>query len=173
VNHHIPDDLATVIDKSMTRSRSGRYQTAMEFRDALLKFLRRFNPQYRRTKLSRFLKKLWATEIEKELRNLEDVVLDASIPAGFGKNLIADALGPDAVYSRFTPNPTTRTDSADEDEKEPTADGEHSLHKARTLLIDSQEAESAPPPAAHGTKKMEAEVVRDDQTIVNPTQNDS
>jgi serine/threonine-protein kinase len=164
INHHIPDDLAAVIDKSMTRSRSGRYQTAMEFRDALLKFLRRFNPQYRRTKLSRFLKKLWASEIEKELRTLEDVVLDASMPGGLGRNLIADVLGPDAAYSRFTPNPTTRTESADEEDD--------SLHRAATHLIDSQEAEAAHPRAGHGTKRVDADIGRDEPTIVNPTQGD-
>ena len=110
VNRHIPPELQHVIEKSMTRSRSGRYQTSMEFRDALLGFLRRYNPKYRRTKLARFLKKLWAEEIEKELRAMEDFVLDASPSEDLGRNLIADALGPDATYSKFSPNPTSNVD---------------------------------------------------------------
>ncbi len=106
INPHIPPDLAQIIERSMTRSRSGRYQTSLEFRDALLAFLRRFNPRYRRTKLSRFLKRIWAGEIDRELRAMEEYVLDASPVANFGRNLIADVLGPDAAYNDFNPNPT-------------------------------------------------------------------
>jgi len=106
VNPHIPEELQRIIEKSMTRSRSGRYQTSMEFRDALLGFLRRYNPKYRRTKLARFLKRLWSEEIEKELRAMEEFVVDASPVENLGKNLIADSLGPDAAFSTFSPNPT-------------------------------------------------------------------
>jgi serine/threonine-protein kinase len=141
VNRHIPDELQHVIEKSMTRSRSGRYQTSMEFRDALLGFLRRYNPKYRRTKLARFLKKLWAEEIEKELRAMEDFVLDASPSEDLGRNLIADALGPDATYSKFSPNPTS---SANADraisgisgiESDKTVDDP--VHEAKTEMIAS------------------------------------
>jgi serine/threonine-protein kinase len=142
VNRHIPDELQHVIDKSMTRSRSGRYQTSMEFRDALLGFLRRYNPTYRRTKLARFLKKLWAEEIERELRAMEDFVLDASPSDDLGRNLIADALGPDATYSKFSPNPTTSANDADRavsgisgiESEQPLDDP---VHEARTEMIAS------------------------------------
>jgi len=139
VNRHIPPELQHIIEKAMTRSRSGRYQTSMEFRDALLGFLRRYNPKYRRTKLARFLKKLWAEEIEKELRAMEDFVLDASPAEDLGRNLIADALGPDATYSKFSPNPTSNVDpdravsgvSGIENEK--TLDDP--VHEAKTEMI--------------------------------------
>jgi hypothetical protein len=113
----------------------------MEFRDALLGFLRRYNPKYRRTKLARFLKKLWAEEIEKELRAMEDFVLDASPSEDLGRNLIADALGPDATYSKFSPNPTS---SANADraisgisgiESDKTVDDP--VHEAKTEMIAS------------------------------------
>ena len=132
INHHIPSDLAFVIDKSMSRSRSGRYQTSLEFRDALLGFLRKYNPKYRRTKLARFLKRVWEDEIETELRKMEEFVLDARPAEDLGRNLIADALGPDAAYSRFSPNPTKTTS---EDEETARADA---VHHAKTEIIDAR-----------------------------------
>lgn len=131
VNRHIPPDLAFIIEKSMSRSRSGRYQTSIEFRDALLGFLRKHNSKYRRTKLARFLKKVWAKEIEQELRAMEEYILDASPAEDLGRNLIADALGPDAAYSHFSPNPT-KTISGDE-----TARIDPAVHHARTEIIDA------------------------------------
>jgi serine/threonine-protein kinase len=171
INHHIPPELAKVIEKSMTRSRSGRYQSSMEFRDALLNFLRRHNPKYRRTKLARFLKKLWAEEIEQELRAMEDFVLDAAPPhADFGRNLIADALGPHAQYSRFNPNPT-RTSS--EPEMPPDA-----VHKARTEIIDSRSHRPKPRrdddvPEPHEDRTLQnrtpgSEVPGDKTVVSNP-----
>lgn len=134
VNRHIPPELARIVEKSMTRSRSGRFQSSMEFRDSLLEFLRRHNPRYRRTKLARFLKRLWADEIESELRAMEDFILDAAPAAGdLGRNLIADALGPDAAYSRFNPHPTRTTPEDGTPAHEP------SVHHARTEIIDSRQ----------------------------------
>jgi hypothetical protein len=110
LNPHIPPALGDIIDRSMSRSRSGRHQTALEFRDDLLRFLRELNPTYRRTRLARFMKKLWADEIDQDLRALEEYVLDLSPgEADYGKNLIADALGPDAAYNQWSPNPTRVT----------------------------------------------------------------
>ncbi|MCC7535324.1 MAG: protein kinase [Deltaproteobacteria bacterium] len=105
VNPQIPAHLGRIVEKGMARSRSARYQTAQEFRDALLGFLRAANPKYRRTKLSRFLKALWAAEIEHELRALEEYILDDRLSGDFGQNLIAASLGADAPFTKFTPNP--------------------------------------------------------------------
>ncbi len=138
VNPHIPEELQRIIEKSMTRSRSGRYQTSMEFRDALLGFLRRYNPKYRRTKLARFLKRLWSEEIEKELRAMEEFVVDASPAEDLGKNLIADSLGPDAAFSTFSPNPTSTINPEEIDglgnlAEEKTVDDP--VHDAKTEMI--------------------------------------
>lgn len=117
VNPLIPEPLAAIIERSMSRSRSGRYQSCMEFRDALLDFLRSHNGKYRRTKLARFMKKIWADDIEKELRALEEYLIgeDVSDASNFGKNLIADALGPDAAFSNFSPSPTRSHPASDDD----------------------------------------------------------
>ncbi|MEM9194545.1 MAG: serine/threonine-protein kinase, partial [Myxococcota bacterium] len=125
INPHIPDELAEVIKRSMARSRSARFQTSMAFRDALLQFLRNHNNKYRRTKLARFQKRIWAKEIETELRAMEDFVLDAGPVESFGENLIADALGPDAAFSKFSPEPTRTSGPHDP------------VHAARTEIIET------------------------------------
>lgn len=108
VNPHIPPELALILEKAMARSRSARYQSALEFRNALLTFLRVYNPNYRRNKLAQFLKRTFEQEIERELRAMEDYVVDATPHENvdLGTNLIAGALGPDAPFSRFHPSPT-------------------------------------------------------------------
>lgn len=169
INPHTPPELARIIEKSMTRSRSGRYQSSMEFRDALLNFLRAHNPKYRRTKLARFLKKLWDDEIEQELRAMEDFVLDAAPPAeNFGRNLIADALGPDAAFSRFNPNPTRTSSSPDQEEVE------GGVHHARTEIIDAQRSAKTRREAAdEGTGQGGgAEDLPGDKTVVSPPRRD-
>jgi len=104
---HLPDELCAIIDKSMARSRSARFQSALEFRNALLSFLRHHNPGYRRTRLAGFMKRVFSDEIERELRAMEDFVVDVSVRGeDYGKNLIASALPKDAPFNRFSPNPT-------------------------------------------------------------------
>lgn len=110
---HLPEELCAIIEKSMARSRSARFQSALEFRNALLSFLRRHNPSYRRTRLASFMKKIFQDEIERELRAMEDFVLDVSVRGeDFGRNLIASALPKDAPFSRFSPNPTGSVQAA-------------------------------------------------------------
>ncbi|MAQ17688.1 MAG: serine/threonine protein kinase [Sandaracinus sp.] len=111
----LPEPLARIVDRSMARERRDRFQTAAEMRDALVDFLQSHAPGYRRTRLARFMKHVWAEEIEADLRALEDFVLD--LPEGpaenLGTNLLADELGPDAAYARFSPMPTRVTRAAD------------------------------------------------------------
>ncbi|MEM9074648.1 MAG: serine/threonine-protein kinase [Myxococcota bacterium] len=107
VNPDLPPALAAVIDKSMTRARTGRYQSALEFRDALVRFLKEYEPSYRRTRLARFMKHLWEEEIEADLRLLEEFVTDLPTTIeNLGRNLLADDMGPDATYSKFSPRPS-------------------------------------------------------------------
>jgi hypothetical protein len=44
----------------------------------------------------------FAADIEKELRLLEEYVIDNADPTKVGENLLADVLGPNAVYTQFT-----------------------------------------------------------------------
>jgi serine/threonine-protein kinase len=130
LNPQIPPELAGIIEKSMARSRSARYQSALEFRNALLTFLRGFNPAYRRNKLAQFMKRAFTEDIEKELRAMEDYVIDAAPAVGdFGKNLIASALGPDAPFSRFSPSPTKSSLVEGADDAAP-------VHSAKTEIFD-------------------------------------
>jgi serine/threonine-protein kinase len=75
----LPEELCEIVEKAMARSRSARFQSALEFRNALLSFLRHHNPGYRRTRLAGFMKKIFHDEIERELRAMEDFVLDVSV----------------------------------------------------------------------------------------------
>jgi serine/threonine-protein kinase len=103
----LPEELAQIIEKAMARSRSARFQSALEFRNALLSFLRRHNPSYRRTRLANLMKRIFQDDIERELRAMEDFVVDVSVRGeDFGRNLIASALPKDAPFNRFSPHPT-------------------------------------------------------------------
>ena len=133
VNPSVPEELDEIIRKSMARSRSARFQSAMEFRDALLDFLRAYNSNYSRSRLSRLMKTLWSKEIEHELRQMEEFVADQSTEDNFGKNLIADVLGPDAAFARFNPNATQHTDL----EAPMLTEAEEA--QARTILLDSND----------------------------------
>jgi serine/threonine-protein kinase len=139
LNPDVPEDLGRIIEKSMSRSRSARYQSALEFRNALLTFLRGYNPAYRRNKLAQFMKRVWREEIERELRAMEDYVVDVSDAerADYGKNLIAAALGPDAPFSRFSPSPTRSNASGEEA-------GE--VHQQKTEILEGAPQRGGPPP---------------------------
>lgn len=120
VRPEIPPQLALILEKAMARSRSARYQSALEFRNALLTFLRSYDPGYRRNKLAQFLKRIFADEIEKELRAMEDYVIDAAGDAvDLGRNLIAQALPPDAPVNRFSPSPTRSSSVAGASDESP------------------------------------------------------
>ncbi len=136
LNPQVPPELAAIIEKAMARSRSARYQSALEFRNALLTFLRGFNPSYRRNKLAQFMKRAFTDDIEKELRAMEDYVIDAApVQGDFGKNLIASALGPDAPFSRFSPSPTksSSVEGGDGESEAPP------VHAAKTEIFDPKQ----------------------------------
>ncbi len=112
VNPDLPPLLAEIINRSMARSRKARFQTSLEFRDALVRFLKSYAPDYRRTRLARYMKRVWATEIEEELRTLEEWAIDLEAveqEIDLGQNLLAAELGPDAQYAKFSPRPTRIT----------------------------------------------------------------
>ena len=183
IEPRIPPTLAAVVERAMIRSRSGRYQTALQFRDALLTWLQIASPQYRRTKLARVMKRLFAKEIDAELRAMEDFVLDVVAPTDLGRNLIADALGPDAPFARFSPSPTRSTApasdfaGADDESSLPPVDVEDPLHLARTEILDARRIGVAPkrkkptrvPLEPNRTRPLAAEPdMSDEKTNVSP-----
>ena len=98
----LPDELVDIMERLMTRSRSQRFQSGGELALALRVFLDRYKPGYRRSHFGRFMRREFADEIERELRLLEEYVIDHADPTKVGENLIADALGENAIYTQFT-----------------------------------------------------------------------
>jgi len=102
----VPRELEGIADRCLTRSRAHRYQTADEVANALREFLQDYMPNYSRSHLGRYVRKQFATEIERELRMLEEYVVEDAPDEDVGENLIANVMGPDAKYSQFTPRPS-------------------------------------------------------------------
>jgi hypothetical protein len=97
----VPEELNDILDKLMSRSRSQRYQSGAELAEALRAFLDRHRPGYRRSHFGRFMRATFEADIERELRLLEEYVIENADPSKVGENLIAEALGQDAPYTRF------------------------------------------------------------------------
>jgi serine/threonine-protein kinase len=97
----VPEGLASIVERALSRQRAARFGSADEMAAALKAFLLELAPGYGRSTLGRFLRGLFEREIDRELRLLEEYVVgDASDDVGV--NLIADAMGPRAAYTRFT-----------------------------------------------------------------------
>jgi eukaryotic-like serine/threonine-protein kinase len=107
----VPAELVSIVGRALARSRDERYQSGDDMAAALRRFLARHAPNYTRSTLGRFLRRLFEPEIERELRILEDYVVGAP-DADVGVNLLADALGPAAPYTLFSPEPPSQTLSA-------------------------------------------------------------
>jgi eukaryotic-like serine/threonine-protein kinase len=98
----VPEELNDILNKLMSRSRSGRFQSGAELALALRLFLDRWKPGYRRSHFGRYMRTTFEADIERELRLLEEYVIDGGDPEKVGENLIADALEEDAPYTQFT-----------------------------------------------------------------------
>jgi eukaryotic-like serine/threonine-protein kinase len=103
----IPADLEAICDRCLTRSRANRYQTAAEAEADLRAFLAAYYPSYSRSHLGRFVRKMFATEIEKELRMLEEYVLDEVVSDDVGENLISGDAEFESDDVPFQPKPTS------------------------------------------------------------------
>jgi len=132
LNPKVPDELCAIVDRAMARSRSERFQTAYDFSQALRRFLAKYAPRYQRSHLAHLLRTLFATDIESDLRQLETYELEGAPTeiADMGVNLIADVLGPDAPYSRFTPMPHASPPPIPKQPRRP-----FDLHAAETLIL--------------------------------------
>jgi hypothetical protein len=101
--------ISAIADRCLARSRAHRYQTAQDAGETLRGFLKRYMPGYSRSHLGRYVRKMFASEIERELRMLEEYVLSEEVSDDVGENLIEDVLGPGAEFVGFSPRPSGDT----------------------------------------------------------------
>nr|HEX4317512.1 serine/threonine-protein kinase [Kofleriaceae bacterium] len=159
----IPPELETITDKCLTRSRANRYQTAAEVEGDLRTFLRKFMPNYSRSHLGRFIRKMFAAEIERELRMLEEYVMGEEVSDDVGESLMVKDEDFEPPEVPFQPKPTSVSIAAVGDfsgesnfttmpkvERQELPD----LHAANTVILDagrgrrSAPAQVQPPPTA-------------------------
>jgi serine/threonine-protein kinase len=160
IEKSIPLALNDIVNRLMSRSRSQRFQSGDELAAALRAFLDRHKAGYRRSHFGRFMRGEFAAEIERELRMLEEYVIERADPSAVGENLIADALPADAPYSQFTAASASTTARGDDLHAQPTRilttstaapDREtrifgaprptDDLHEESTRLLDAPDAE--------------------------------
>jgi serine/threonine protein kinase len=103
----IPPELEAITDKCLTRSRANRYQTAAEVEGDLRAFLSKFMPNYSRSHLGRFVRKMFATEIERELRMLEEYVMTEDPSDDVGESLMQPDEDFEPPEVPFHPKPTS------------------------------------------------------------------
>jgi serine/threonine-protein kinase len=103
----IPPELEQITDRCLTRSRASRYQTAAEAEGDLRAFLRKFMPNYSRSHLGRFIRKMFATEIERELRMLEEFVMTDEPSDDVGESLMVRDEDFEPPEVPFQPKPTS------------------------------------------------------------------
>ncbi|HEY3351900.1 MAG TPA: serine/threonine-protein kinase [Polyangia bacterium] len=142
-NPEVPPTLCAIVDRALARSRSDRFQSARDFGEALREFLKTHYPRYHRNRLAHLMRRLFAAEIERDLRLLEDYIVEGAATAEHevGVNLIADALGAEATFSRFTPIAPEHGPGA------PVPDApDYDLHRAETVILPLRRARLTPPP---------------------------
>jgi serine/threonine-protein kinase len=161
----IPPELEAIADKCLTRSRANRYQTAAEAEAELRTFLRKFMPNYSRSHLGRFIRKSFAAEIERELRMLEEYVLDEDVSDDVGESLMSRDEDfeppevpfqpkPTSVSILATPDASDASDSSGANEFSsesnhttmPKADRHEDLHGATTVILENGRGRNAPRP---------------------------
>ncbi len=153
----IPNELEQIADRCLTRSRANRYQTAAEAEGDLRAFLRKFMPNYSRSHLGRFIRKMFATEIERELRMLEEYVMTDDVSDDVGESLMVRDEDFEPPEVPFQPKPTSVSiiaareasgsasrDSVNDDfsgdsnfTTMPKLDPHDDIHQQNTLILDT------------------------------------
>jgi serine/threonine-protein kinase len=174
----IPPELEQIADKCLTRSRANRYQTAAEAEGDLRAFLRKFMPNYSRSHLGRFIRKMFAQEIERELRMLEEFVLSDAPSDDVGESLMVRDEDFEPPEVPFHPKPTsvsvqavspndfssesnfTTMPKVDEHGRRIDRLDSEDIHGAKTVILDGprgrnsrqRPAQQPPPPPARKSK---------------------
>lgn len=144
-----PAELEAITDRCLMRSRANRYQTAAEVEADLRGFLRKYLPTYSRSNLGRYVRKMFAQEIERELRMLEEYVLADDVSDDLGVNLIASGDDFQAAEVPFQPKPTSTHIAIGPDAfgdasqiaqqpAPPRALGNPEIHDANTMILDTR-----------------------------------
>ncbi|MEZ4367069.1 MAG: serine/threonine-protein kinase [Kofleriaceae bacterium] len=169
----VPRELEAIADRCLTRSRAHRYQSASEVEHDLRNFLAEHAAAYSRSHLGRFVRKMFAAEIDRELRMLEEYVLAEVVSDDVGENLIprSEDYEPDAVPFQPKPTETSAAAFTEPGEGLPAATGTgdwsdassvatqprgksqgtaDALHRADTALLEAGRGRRTrpPPPAA-------------------------
>lgn len=172
----VPNELANIVDRCLVRARAQRYQTAAEVEADLRQFLAAYYPTYSRSHLGRYMRKMFAVEIDKELRMLEEFVLSEEVSDDVGENLITgDAeFVPDDVPFRPFPSTssgarydaerdfagdssvTTSPKTLGHDARRTAAARAESVHQADTQLIDVRRRQPAGRAASSGSANARA-----------------
>jgi hypothetical protein len=151
----IPPELEMITDKCLTRSRANRYQTAAEVEGDLRAFLRKFMPNYSRSHLGRFIRKMFATEIERELRMLEEYVMTDSPSDDVGESLMTRDEDFEPPEVPFQPKPTsvsvaalpndfsgdsnfTTMPKVDEHGRLVPAEADSDIHQQNTVILENR-----------------------------------
>jgi len=163
----IPPELEAICDKCLTRSRANRYQTAAEAEGDLRAFLRKFMPNYSRSHLGRFIRKMFAQEIERELRMLEEFVMDEDVSDDVGESMMTGDADFEPPEVPFQPKPTSVTGKALSDFEgdsnvttSPAGERDDDLHAANTIILEGgrgrarmpggSKPPTVPPPRSRG-----------------------
>jgi len=155
----IPHELEAITDRCLTRSRANRYQTAADAETDLRAFLSKLMPSYSRSHLGRFIRKMFATEIERELRMLEEYVLDEEVSDDVGESLMARDEGFEPPEVPFQPKPTSvsivavpeaASDFSGDSNfiTRPKPERHDDIHGAHTMILEPGRGRSAPRPPA-------------------------
>lgn len=107
-NPMVPPALEAIVDTAMSRTLEDRYQTAAEFADALEQYLRIHAPRITRSHLGQFVRHLFAEDIDRELRALEEYVVEDQGVEEVGVNLIAEDLPPGEALERLSATQASR-----------------------------------------------------------------
>ncbi|MDB4957701.1 MAG: serine/threonine protein kinase [Myxococcales bacterium] len=180
----IPPELEAITDKCLTRSRANRYQTAAEAEGDLRAFLRKFMPNYSRSHLGRFIRKMFAQEIERELRMLEEFVMTDEVSDDVGENLIPRDEDFDPPEVPFQPKPTSVSVAAIGASDDFSSDSnfttmpkveQQDIHAQPTLILENGRARNLakksapPPPPPKSTKRPAAQPIYDEGVHSAPT----